>query len=122
VQRITEHKGETNTMRDDFSDNTKKVLAHRVGYVCSNPHCKKPTSGPQKDREKSVNIGVAAHITAASPGGKRYNEHLSTEERKSIENGIWLCQNCAKLIDNDEERYPVDLLEQWKKRPNRQLS
>ncbi|MCK2184103.1 hypothetical protein [Halomonas getboli] len=31
-----------------------------------------------------------------------------------MENGIWLCQSCAKLIDNDESRYPVALLRQWK--------
>jgi hypothetical protein len=31
-----------------------------------------------------------------------------------MKNGIWLCQNCAKLIDNDERRYTVAALRQWK--------
>jgi len=39
---------------------------------------------------------------------------MSEEDRKSIENGIWLCQNCGKLVDNDEKAYPSDLLQQWK--------
>jgi hypothetical protein len=35
------------------------------------------------------------------------------DERNSIENCIWLCQNCAKLVDNDIARYPSDLLRRW---------
>lgn len=101
-------------IRDDFSNDTKDLLARRVGFRCSNPNCRKPTSGPQEDTNKSINVGVAAHITAASPGGKRYNLHLTPEERKSPSNGIWLCQTCAKLIDNDEIRYTVDLINKWK--------
>jgi hypothetical protein len=54
-------------MRDDFSLTTKELLAKRVGYLCSNPKCQQPTSGPQEDPSKAVNIGVACHITAASP-------------------------------------------------------
>ena len=39
---------------------------------------------------------------------------LSTEERISINNGIWLCQNHAKLIDNDAIHYTVELIRSWK--------
>ena len=84
--------------------------------VCSNPGCRKPTCGPRYDPAKSINIGVAAHITAASPGGVRYNSSLSETERSSIENGIWLCQNCAKLIDSDKDRYSASYLRDWKTR------
>jgi hypothetical protein len=62
-----------------------------------------------------VNIGVAAHITAAAARGPRYDPSLSAEGRSSITNGIWLCQNCAKLIDNDVGRYSVELLCLWKR-------
>ena len=57
-------------MRDDFSAKTKEILAKRVTYKCSNPECKKPTIGPNSDPNKTVLIGVAAHITAASVGGQ----------------------------------------------------
>lgn len=50
----------------------------------------------------ATNAGVAAHITAASPGGARYDAALTPEARADIGNGIWLCQNHARLIDNDE--------------------
>lgn len=102
-------------MRDDFDQNTKEILARRVAYRCSNPKCRNVTSGPQQDPAKAMNIGVAAHITAASPGGPRYDASLLPEGRKSPQNGIWLCQNCAKLIDNDPYDYPVEKLMDWKK-------
>ena len=102
------------TTRDDFSQEVKRTLAIRVNYFCSNPECHAQTSGPQDDPTKVVNIGVAAHITAASAGGPRYNAALSTRERCHPENGIWLCQNCAKLIDSDISRFCETLLRAWK--------
>jgi hypothetical protein len=103
-------------MRDDFDARTKEILARRVGYRCSNPGCRQLTSGPQEDPTKAVNIGVAAHITAASEGGPRYDPGLSAEKRRSVDNGIWLCQNCAKLIDSDVRQYTPDLLCEWKRK------
>ena len=86
--------------RDEFNEKTKRIIQERVGNRCSNPNCKCLTSGPNADQEKATRIGVAAHITAASENGPRYNSMISNEERSHISNGIWLCQNCAKLIDN----------------------
>jgi hypothetical protein len=101
-------------MRDDFTRATIEVLAKRVGQRCSNPTCRKATSGPHSEPSKSVLIGVAAHITAASPGGPRYDPSMSSDDRKGIGNAIWLCQSCAKLVDNDEARYTKSLLLQWR--------
>jgi hypothetical protein len=101
-------------MRDDFTQSVKETLAKRVGYKCSNPSCRCLTSGPQVDPNKAINVGVASHITAASPEGPRYDNTMSSDARASIENGIWLCQKCAKLVDNDIERYPSDTLHIWK--------
>lgn len=101
-------------MRDDFTKTDKDILAKRVGFKCSNPNCRKVTIGPNSDVEKTVNVGVAAHIKAAASGGKRYDSNQTVDERGSIENGIWLCQTCAKLIDSDEQKYTCDLLLRWK--------
>ena len=101
--------------RDEFSRETKDVVAKRVGLQCSNPNCRRPTSGPQTDPRKAVNIGVAAHICAAAPGGPRYDPRMSIEERSAIDNALWLCQNCAKLIDNDPAHYTPDLLCRWRR-------
>lgn len=101
-------------MRDDFSTATKELLAKRVGHQCSNPECRQPTSGPQQDSMGAINVGVAAHITAASPAGPRYDATLSSEQRSSVQNGIWVCQTCGKLVDNDQSRYSVSTLKEWK--------
>lgn len=103
-------------MRDEFPKAVVEILGRRVGFVCSNPSCEQSTSGPHVDDEAAVNIGVAAHITAASPGGPRYDRSLSSEQRRSPSNGIWACQSCAKLIDSDDARFTVAVLNEWKAR------
>jgi len=90
------------------------MLAKRVGFRCSNPSCRAATSGPSDDPEKVVNLGVAAHITAASEGGPRFDPNLNPDERSNPLNGIWLCQNCAKLVDSDTSRFSVHHLNSWK--------
>lgn len=101
-------------MRDEFTQETKDLLANRVGWKCSNPKCRKGTRGANTEKSKYVNIGVAAHICAASVGGPRYDYDMTSEERRSAENGIWLCQSCSKLIDSDVKKYTVKLLKEWK--------
>src|SRR5260370_18415778 len=101
-------------MREDFPLTVKELLAKRVAYHCSNPGCRHVTSGPQEDPTRVINIGVAAHITAASPDGPRFDPSLTAEQRSSTENGIWLCQSCGKLVDNDKLRYTVVVLRDWK--------
>ena len=101
-------------MRDDFRQPVKEQLAKRVGFRCSNPDCRKQTSGPQSQDTGTVNIGVAAHITAAAQGGPRYDNTLTPNDRGSADNGIWLCEICAKIIDADPAGHPEALLKDWK--------
>ena len=100
---------------EKFSSAIKRILQNRAGHKCSNPSCDITTSGPHQEEDKAINLGVAAHITARSPGGPRYNEFLTPDDRKSFTNGIWLCQKCAKLIDNDVRSYPEEQLRIWKR-------
>ncbi len=99
--------------RDDFKEQVKRQLAMRVCYQCSK--CSSQTVGPSSS-VGTTNIGVAAHITAASQGGPRYDGNMSLEDRSDISNGIWLCQSCAKHIDNDVARFTVDCLSRLKKK------
>ena len=108
-------------MRDDFDTETKSVLARRVDSCCSNPACGASVTGPA-DTGRAVNLGVAAHITAASPGGPRYDPKMQSSQRKNADNGIWLCQNCAKLIDSDTVHYSAIVLRQWKKKAEEQAA
>ncbi|MDX6444667.1 MAG: diphosphokinase / guanosine-3,5-bis(diphosphate) 3-diphosphatase [Blastocatellia bacterium] len=101
-----------NLLRDEFPLDVKRTISFRVGSRCS--LCYEPTSGPKVDPTKALNIGVAAHITAASSGGPRYDPQLTRAERRHATNAIWLCQNCARLIDNDPERFSIVELRRYK--------
>ncbi len=103
-----------NAVRDDFPEHVKRAAASRAGHRCSNPSCRAPTSGPQDDAAKAVSLGEAAHITAASPEGPRYNAAISQDDRRHILNAIWLCRNCARLVDNDVIRFGESILRVWK--------
>lgn len=107
--------------RDDFSEPTKRKLAQRAGGRCSFPGCDNLCWLPGTEPDQAVNVGVAAHIKAASPEGPRYDASQSPEERKSISNGIYLCEHHARLIDADPDRFPIQDIEQWKERHERQI-
>jgi len=102
--------------RDDFSQKTIETLAKRASYICSNPDCRSLTLSPsEKDPEKYIYIGKGAHITAASRYGPRYDSSLIHEQRSSVENGIFLCSNCADMIDkNGGLDFSVESLKKWK--------
>lgn len=100
--------------RDNFSQRTIDRLRMRVACRCSNPSCRAPTVAPGTREDEVTNLGVAAHICAASPGGPRYDSGMSPRERSAITNGIWLCANCATTIDRDVARYSAGLLVAWR--------
>lgn len=100
--------------RDEFPKSTKITVAIRAGFRCSRPACGAVTCGPHSDPEKWLSLGEVAHITAASPGGPRYDPSLTPEQRRDISNAIWLCSTCATLIDADESRHSVRELCAWK--------
>jgi hypothetical protein len=101
--------------RDEFPQTVVRIIGERAAYYCSNPNCRNLTISAHSQTNKSLSKGVAAHIFAASPGGPRYNPNQSTGERKSPDNGIWLCHNCSDVVDKDELLYTGELLLEWKK-------
>ena len=102
---------------DDFTLETKKNLARRAGFHCSFLGCNAMTIGPSDEHpEATSDTGMACHIAAASggPAARRYDASMTGEARKSIANGIWCCYTHGKLIDTDETRFTVKMLENWK--------
>ncbi len=105
----------TRSNRDEFMKRTRKALAARAGMRCSNPSCRRATAkADPSDPESWIDLGIAAHITAASPGGPRYDSSLSPELRRSARNGIWLCHHCAKEVDSTTSTYSEQTLRTWK--------
>jgi len=100
--------------RDEFSYKVRMRLRERAAFICTNPDCRGLTVKPHSDPEKSVVTGEASHIHAASENGPRYNPNQTPEERANIENAIWLCAVCADQVDKDAQKYPAELLKEWK--------
>jgi hypothetical protein len=74
------------------------------------------TVGPSEDRRSGLSmVGVAAHNTAAAPGGPRYDAGMSIAERSSENNGIWMCQTHGKLIDDNPSTHTVEEIRRWKR-------
>jgi hypothetical protein len=105
------------TGRDDFPTGVIEEIRKRAGGRCSVPYCRAATTGPSESRTSGVtNVGVAAHITDAAPGGPRFDPDMTSKQRQSRENGIWTCQTHGKAIDDDERRYTTELLRAWRDR------
>jgi hypothetical protein len=103
--------------RDEFSSNTKRIVALRASHRCSFRGCLQPTAGPSDESPEAVSmIGKAAHIHAAAsgPGARRYLATMTPEERSDISNAIWLCANHADQIDRDEATFTADVLRAMK--------
>ena len=103
--------------RDNFPADIIEKLKKRAAFICSNPKCKKMTVAPSEVAgDKVLYIGKAAHICAAAENGPRYDSKMTPEERSSITNGIFLCSNCADMVDDNKGiDFSVDLLHKWKK-------
>jgi hypothetical protein len=98
-----------------FSSETVLTLSRRAALLCSNPDCETLTCGPAEETTSSINIGEAAHIYGRTTASARHKADLSLAELSDITNGIWLCRNCHKLIDNDPVRFPAELLFEWRR-------
>ena len=101
-------------MTDAFVEAVICATAARVANRCSNPNCRALTSGPHNDRRRSLTLGLAVRIATTSSAGRRYDPLLADHEHGAHGNAIWLCQNCANVIDNDVVLYSAAVLRAWK--------
>jgi len=101
--------------RDDFSEKTKLQIAKRAGWRCSDPSCRRPTIGSTSDGDGEINLGTAAHICAAAPGGPRYDPNQTPEQRRSADNGIWMCRLHGTAVDANDSTFTDVLLHKWKR-------
>lgn len=71
--------------RDNFSSSVKRQLEKRAMSVCSFPGCRLLTRFIPygRKKQKAVNIGEGAHITAAASGGPRFDATKKSRERDS---------------------------------------
>lgn len=80
------------------------------GNLCAFPKCTvplvDPSSGKVTDR--------VCHMAAAHPGGPRYQDQQSDEQRHGFDNLVLMCPIHHDVIDADEDGYPIERLLRFK--------
>jgi len=103
------------TKREEFSEETKLIIARRAAYRCSFPTCDRVTIGPGKKSNQFIVTGEAAHIYSAATNGPRGQGDLTPLELRSPDNGIWFCRVHSKIPDlNGGRDYPPSRLHSYK--------
>ncbi len=102
------------------SKNTASLLWGTCGGECANPDCESPVLRIEKTNKVVEKIGQIAHIRGARPGSNRYDPSQSDQERHHYDNLLILCPKCHTQqpdgvdIPANEERFPPELLMEWK--------
>ncbi len=84
-----------------------KHLFADSGNVCAFPGCK------QELFVGRTLIGEVCHIEGLKPKSARHNSYNS--DPNDYDNLIVLCSNHHKIIDNEPEKYTVEMLQEWKR-------
>jgi hypothetical protein len=82
--------------------------------MCSNPFCRRLTIKRRAAGNDVVRLGNASHIHPAAPAGPRAAPEMPDEKLSAFENGIWLCDEHHREVDNNPTKYPPELLRTWK--------
>lgn len=99
----------------EFSKSVKSALAHRAAYICANPDCRCLTLSLIGDDASRVNYRGRAVAICGPEGGPRHDAALNSNQRKAIDNAIFLCAKCAELTSrNKGALYPAEVLREWK--------
>lgn len=92
------------------TETTKRKLLAASGNQCAHPDC----SELMFDLDHETILGKVCHIKGSRPTSARYDKDQSDDDRHSFNNLIALCGKHHDLIDDNEERYTVEILRRWK--------
>lgn len=90
----------------------KELYAH--AFSCANPDCPEWLYKHAADAVAPVLNSRVAHIHARRPGGPRWKPGMTAEENRSARNLLLLCIAHSYEVDQQPERFPADLLQQWR--------
>ncbi|MEU4494645.1 ABC-three component system protein [Streptomyces sp. NPDC023998] len=109
--------------RDPVKAAQAKIVIQRSGDRCAYPDCGIELSIDARaadDEHKAV--GKVAHICAASEGGPRYDASMTTTERGSADNLIYLCGPHHDVIDTQLHAHTVEFLRNLKAKHERTVA
>jgi hypothetical protein len=97
----------------NIPEKTRLMLAVLAGGRCEFAGCNKYLFEHHLTLRGGV-FGQNAHIIAYSDEGPRASVESGTPEVHDVSNLLLLCPECHKHIDDDPDRFPVDVLRQYK--------
>lgn len=104
------------SLRDRVPPAQEKVVIARSGNKCAYHSCGLAlTIDPKADGDRPKATGKVAHIAAASPGGPRYDPNMTTAERGSAQNLIYLCGPHHDAVDTQLEYHTREFLLETKR-------
>lgn len=92
------------------------MVIQQSGNHCAIPTCRKLLLKEGTKTDDPANIGKLAHIKGEKPGTARYDPEMTDEERNHHSNLIYVCSNCHDMIDKQERKYTVEVLQDIKKK------
>jgi hypothetical protein len=95
------------------SSTTVKQL-YGTAFRCAKPDCSKPLYRMNNETGETILNSRVAHIHARRQGGPRWKDGMPSEENRSADNLLLLCEEHAFEIDGTSEHYPPELLHEWK--------
>ena len=98
----------------NYPARTRRILDIRSLNQCAFPGCTSILVEPGIGEAGPAVVADTCHIHARRPGGKRWKEGLTEEERNSIDNLILLCKNHHAIVDSQPEVYTAEQLKRWK--------
>lgn len=90
----------------------KELYAH--AFSCAKPDCAKWLYAQGDESVEPVLNSRVAHIHARRPGGPRWKPGMTHDENRAAENLLLLCIPHSYEIDEQPERFPAEMLQQWR--------
>jgi hypothetical protein len=90
----------------------RELYAH--AFACAHPDCVEWLYQQESGSATPVLNSRVAHIHARRPNGPRWLPGMSPEDNRSAANLLLLCIPHSYEIDEDEERFPAAVLQQWR--------
>jgi hypothetical protein len=91
---------------------TRKMLWGRSGGMCA--ICREPLFEDESETDDPSVLGEECHIVAREKDGPRGDNPLPEEKRDLFANLILLCLKHHKIIDDQPDKYAVEVLHQIK--------
>ncbi|NES80469.1 MAG: nucleotidyltransferase domain-containing protein [Moorea sp. SIO2B7] len=99
--------------RKSIPTNIVRRLWAQCGGFCQNPNCNKYLFAEVED--KAVSLTNVAHIIGYGKSGPRSEHELANRiDRHGINNLIMLCLQCHKIVDELEDQFSVEQMQEWK--------